>query len=93
MNRKTNRNAIINGLFNRQINKIIVMLALLSIVFIMKTMNNSTSKEVLNFLNRNINRDFVFKEDSKWLIEGVKKLADLSKIGVEHLKPWGIPRF
>lgn len=93
MNRKTNRNAIINGLLNRQINKIIVTLALLSIIFIMKTMNNSTSKEVINFLDRNINRNFVFKEDSKRLIEGVKKLADLSKIGVEYLKPWGIPRF
>ncbi|MFA5576218.1 MAG: hypothetical protein WCZ27_01435 [Tissierellaceae bacterium] len=93
MNKKRSSNAMINSILNSQINKIIIVLALLSLVYIMKTIDNDTSKQIIAFLNRNIDRDFIFKEDSKKLVEGIKKLTDLSKIGVEQLKPWGIPRF
>lgn len=63
-----------NNFYSRQLNKVIIVLLVLIIILIIKAINNGTSNNIIEIIEKNIYYDFSWKNDGKWATEYIKKL-------------------
>lgn len=71
--------------FNRQLNKLMLVLFTLLIILIIKMINNKTTNSVIQIIQKNIYYDFSFKEDGKKVKDYILKAVDDSKDTIEKL--------
>lgn len=57
-----------------QLNKVIVVLSILIIIFIIKTVNNSTSKNMIEIIEKNIYYEFSLEDDGKRVAKYMRKI-------------------
>lgn len=82
---KKNLKLLSNRYFNRQVNRIIIVLIILIGIYIIKLVNNTTTNKILVFIEKNIHHDFSLKEDGKKLKDTIVKIANASKGTIEEL--------
>lgn len=74
-----------NNYYNKQLNKIMVVLFTLLIILIIKMINNKTTNSVIQIIEKNIYYDFSFKEDGKKAKDYILKTLDDSKDTIEKI--------
>ncbi len=86
-NYKLNRNFIKygSGYWNRQINRMIVVLITLLIILVIKLINIKTTNNIIKIIEKNIYYDFSLKEDGKKVKDYLAKIVDSSKNTIEEL--------
>ena len=70
---------IIKSLISGQINKLIIVLIILLIIFTMKIINHPKSNQVIYLLKENIDHKFSLKNDSEKVIEVFQDLKESIK--------------
>lgn len=87
----SNRNKGIKNFFRkrfyykRQLKRFICILIILSLILILKMINNKLTSNVIQIINKGINYEFSIKEDSKRVLNYSKKLLELSEKTLEAL--------
>lgn len=74
-----------NYYYNKQLNRIMLVLFTLLIILITKIINNKTTNSVIQIIEKNIYYDFSFKEDGKKVKDYILKVLDDSKDTIEKL--------
>ena len=74
-----------NNYYNKQLNRIMLVLFTLLIILIIKMINNKTTNSVIQIIEKNIYYDFSFKEDGKKAKDYILKALDDSKDTIEKL--------
>lgn len=72
-----------SSFYNRQLNKIIFVLILLIFIFMIKIMNTTSTKNIIEIIETNINYNFSLKSDGKKSVEYIKKLIVRTKDSIE----------
>lgn len=62
--------------YHSQLNKVILVLSILIIILIIKTVNNSTSNNIIKIIKENIYYDFNWKADGIRLGKYMKKVME-----------------
>lgn len=71
------------GFYARLLNKIIIVLSILIIVLIIKTINNSTSNNMIEIIEKNIYYEFSWKSDGKRVVEYVRRVMGNTMESIE----------
>lgn len=72
-----------SNIYNRQLNKIIVVLSILIIILIIKTINSSTSNNIIEIIEKNIYYSFSWKRDGKKVTEYMKNIIENTMESIE----------
>lgn len=71
--------------YNKQLNRVMLVLFILLIVLIIKMLNNKTANNVIQIIEKNIYYDFSLKEDGKKAKNYIIKAFDHSKDTIERI--------
>ena len=89
MNRKvfssSNLKKILNLYFNKQVNRIIIVLIILLGIYIIKLVNINSTNRLLDLIEKNIYYNFSLVEDGRKLKDSLIKLVNTSKGRLEEL--------
>lgn len=72
-------------IYNRQLNNVILVLLILIIILIIKMLNNSTSKNIIEIIEKNIYYKFSWKDDGERAMEYMTKIMGITKKTMETI--------
>ncbi|QQY80427.1 murein DD-endopeptidase MepM/ murein hydrolase activator NlpD [Keratinibaculum paraultunense] len=71
--------------YKRQLKRFICILIILSLILVLKVINNKLTSNIIQIINKGINYEFSIKEDGKKILNYSKKLLELSGKTLEAL--------
>lgn len=72
-----------SSFYNRQLNKITLVLIILIFIFTIKIMNTTRTKNIIEIIETNINYNFSLNSDGKRSLKYIKKLMVRTKDSIE----------
>ena len=72
-----------SNFYTKQLNKLIVVLILLIFIFMIKIINTSSSQNIIQIIETNINYKFSLESDGKTTLGYIKKLIVRTKDSIE----------
>jgi len=72
-----------SSFYNRQLNKLIFVLIALIFIFMIKMMNTTSTKNIIEIIETNINYNFSLESDGKKSVDYIKRLIVRTKDSIE----------